>query len=321
MNETMINKLVNLSAQIGNLKLKNPVMTSSGTAGYGDELNGYFDISLLGAVVTKSLTLKPKVGNAPPRIAEVSGGMLNSIGLANIGVEEFIRAKLPVLSKLGATVVANVAAKRIEDYVSLAELLDNEKGVHGIELNLSCPNVREGGIEFGSDLKMLEKIVGQVRRACKKTLIIKLTPNVYRIGEFAMVAEDQGADALTVANTYVGMAINIFTGKPKVHTVTGGLSGPAIKPLTMAKVFEVRNSVKIPIVASGGIMNWADAVEYILAGATAVQLGTAIFTKPDSPLDVVKGIEEYCLRAGVASVSELIGKVDVDIDMVPHLKR
>jgi dihydroorotate dehydrogenase (subfamily 1) family protein len=317
----MIGNSVNLAVQIGDIKLKNPVMTSSGTAGYGSELADYIDVGALGAVVTKSLTLKPKAGNAPPRISEVNGGMLNSIGLANIGIEKFINEKLSTLVKLGATVVVNVAAKRIEDYVSLVELLDSQEGVQGIELNLSCPNVSEGGIEFGSDLKILRKIVNRVRKICKKALIIKLTPNVSRISEFALAAEDEGADAVTIANTYVGMAINIYTRKPKIHNVTGGLSGPAIKPLTLAKVFEARNAIRIPIVASGGIMNWADAVEYILAGATAVQLGTVLFTKPDSPLDVINGIKEYCLGTGIGSVSELIGKVEADIAFSPHMKK
>jgi len=317
----MIGNSVNLAVQIGDIKLKNPVMTSSGTAGYGSELADYIDVGALGAVVTKSLTLKPKAGNAPPRISEVNGGMLNSIGLANIGIEKFINEKLSTLVKLGATVVVNVAAKRIEDYVSLVELLDSQEGVQGIELNLSCPNVSEGGIEFGSDLKILRKIVNRVRKICKKALIIKLTPNVSRISEFALAAEDEGADAVTIANTYVGMAINIYTRKPKIHNVTGGLSGPAIKPLTLSKVFEARNAIRIPIVASGGIMNWADAVEYILAGATAVQLGTVLFTKPDSPLDVINGIKEYCLGTGIGSVSELIGKVEADIAFSPHVKK
>ncbi|MGC8653358.1 MAG: dihydroorotate dehydrogenase [Candidatus Kryptoniota bacterium] len=317
----MADNLVNLAVQIGNLKLKNPVMTSSGTAGYGDELSDYFNVTALGAVVTKSLTLKPKVGNAPPRIAEVNGGMLNSIGLANIGIQKFLHEKLPILVKLGATVVVNVAAKRMEDYVTLAELLDDQEGVQGIELNLSCPNVSEGGIEFGSNLKTLRRIVNQVRRVCKKTLIIKLTPNVTGIGEFALAAENEGADAVTIANTYIGMAVNIFTRKSKLHNVTGGLSGPSIKPMTLAKVFEARNAVRIPIVASGGIINWADAIEYILAGATAVQLGTVLFTKPDSPLDVINGIRQYCTGMGIKSVSELIGKVEADISLIPHMKR
>lgn len=310
-----------MKVRIGDLELKNPLMTASGTCGYGDELTAYFDISILGAIVSKSLTLKPKIGNEPPRVAEVACGMLNSIGLANIGVRRFMDEKIPRLDELGAIIIANIAAKRVEDYVSLAETLAVSKSVRGLELNLSCPNVKEGGIEFGTDVKTLSTIVKLVRKVFRKTLIVKLTPNVTHIGEFARAAEAEGADSVTVANTYVGMAVDIYTTMPKIHTVTGGLSGPAVKPLTMAKVFQVSKAVSIPIIASGGIFMWQDVVEYMIAGATAVEIGTALFTKPDVPTRLLNGIEEYMADRKIERLSGLIGSLRFDRENVPHLNR
>ena len=310
-----------MKVRIGDLELKNPLMTASGTCGYGDELTGYFDISILGAIVSKSLTLKPKTGNEPPRVAEVACGMLNSIGLANIGVRRFMDEKIPRLDELGALIIANIAAKRVEDYVSLAETLAVSESVRGLELNLSCPNVKEGGIEFGTDVKTLSTIVKLVRKVFRKTLIVKLTPNVTHIGEFARAAEAEGADSVTVANTYVGMAVDIYTMMPKIHTVTGGLSGPAVKPLTMAKVFQVSKAVSIPIIASGGIFMWQDVVEYMIAGATAVEIGTALFTKPDVPTRLLNGIEEYMADRKIERLSGLIGSLRFDRENVPHLNR
>ena len=238
--------------------------------------------------------------------------MINSIGLANIGIDNFVAEKIPLLKKLGAIIIANVAAKRIEDYVTLCENLSSCDDVNGIELNLSCPNVKEGGIEFGTDLNTLATIVARTRKVFHRTLVVKLTPNVTKISDFAKAAEDHGADAVTVANTYVGMAIDIYTRKPKIHTVTGGYSGPAIKPLTLAKVFQVFKSVKIPIIASGGIFNWQDIIEYTMAGATAVQIGTVLFTKPDVPIELIEGIDGYLFQSGVSKFTELIGCVDVN---------
>ncbi len=306
-----------LRIRIGNLELKNPLMTASGTSGYGDELGDYFDVSMLGAIVSKSLTLKPKIGNEPPRVAEVSCGMLNSIGLANIGIEKFISEKLPKLKQSGATMVANIAAKRAEDYAALAGMLASLDDIKGLEVNLSCPNVKEGGIEFGSDAKMLGTITKLVRNAFPRTLLIKLTPNVTRISELATAAEAEGADGVTVANTYVGMAVDIYKRTPKIHTITGGLSGPAIKPLTMAKVFQVRKAVKIPIVASGGAFTWQDVVEYLIAGASAVELGTVLFTKPDVPQEIISGIETYLGASGMGSVAELVGTLRVNPEKTP----
>jgi dihydroorotate dehydrogenase (NAD+) catalytic subunit len=308
-----------LKVKIGNLELKNPLMTASGTCGYGDELNEYFDISTLGSIVTKSLTLKPKVGNEPPRITEVASGMINSIGLANIGVERFIAEKLPKLQKSNVTIVANIAAKRVEDYVSLAERLSTYDDIVGLELNLSCPNVKEGGMEFGTDEKVLGSIVNRVRRVFPRTLIVKLTPNVTRISDFAKAAENEGADAVTVANTYVAMAIDIYKQKPKIHSVTGGYSGPAIKPLTMAKVFQVHNSVGIPIIASGGIFVWQDVIEYLLAGATAVEIGTVLFTRPSVTDEFLSEIDTYLSNMKIAHIADLIGGLHVDLKDAPHL--
>ncbi len=310
-----------LTVRIGDLELKNPLMTASGTCGYGDELSGYFDISILGAVVSKSLTLKPKIGNAPPRVAEVASGMLNSIGLANIGIERFISDKIPILKELGALIIANIAAKRVEDYVTLAEKLKEIESVRGLELNLSCPNVKEGGIEFGTDIKTLSSIVRLVRQVYPRTLIVKLTPNVTRISDYANAAEAEGADAVTVANTYVGMAVDIYKRMPKIHTVTGGVSGPAIKPLTMAKVFQVSKAVSIPVVASGGIFVWQDVVEYMIAGAAAVEIGTALFVKPDSPVAILEGVRNYMAEQRIGKTSDLIGSLDAGTGEVPHLTR
>jgi len=311
----------NLSIRIGSLQLKNPLMTASGTCGYGDDLSAYFDISSLGAIVTKSLTLKPKKGNEPQRITEVACGMLNSIGLANIGVRKFIEDKVALLKSLNALVIANIAAKRVDDYVSLAEILADVDLVSGLELNLSCPNVKEGGIEFGTDIKILAGIVGLVRKVFKRTILVKLTPNVTRIADFARAAESEGADAVTVANTYVGMAIDIRSRRPRIHTVTGGLSGPAIKPITLAKVFQVHNAVKIPIVASGGIFSWEDVVEYMIAGAAAVQIGTALFARPDVPMMILKALEEYLTAQSISSANELVGSLIVKLSDVPHTDR
>lgn len=310
-----------LRVRIGDLELKNPLMTASGTCGYGDELSAYFDISLLGAVVSKSLTLKPKIGNPPPRVAEVASGMLNSIGLANIGVERFISKKIPLLNRLGALVIANIAAKRVDDYVSLAEKLSEDESIRGLELNLSCPNVKEGGIEFGTDIKTLSTIVRLVRKVFSRTLVVKLTPNVTHITEFAKASETEGADAVTVANTYVGMAVDIYSRRPKIHTVTGGMSGPAVKPLTMAKVFQVSKAVKIPIVASGGIFMWRDVVEYLIAGATAVEIGTALFTRPDLPAALLEDINKYMMDQKVGKISELTGSISLGAVDIPHLTR
>ncbi|WP_092349965.1 dihydroorotate dehydrogenase [Candidatus Chrysopegis kryptomonas] len=299
---------------IGKLTLKNPVLVASGTFGYGDELIDSIDINKLGGIVTKSLTLKPKAGNPPPRIAETPCGMLNSIGLANIGVDRFINEKLPLLRNFDTALIVSIAAKRIEDYCEIIRRLENVDGADAYEINISCPNVKEGGLEFGTSLSMTAKVVSETRKTTDKTLIIKLTPNVTRISDFAKVCKEEGADAVSLINTIVGMAIDIRTRKPKLSTITGGLSGPAIKPIALAKVFEVFQNVDIPIIGIGGISTWEDAIEFMLAGARAIQVGTANFVDPTTPLQIISGIIKYCEENKIQDVNELVGSVLIDAD-------
>ncbi len=304
--------MIKTEVTIGKLKLKNPVLVASGTFGYGDELLDLIDINQLGGIVTKSLTLKPKEGNPPPRIAETPCGMLNSIGLANIGVDRFINEKLPILKKFNTAIIVNIAAKRVEDYCEIIRRLEDSTGVHAYEINISCPNVKEGGLEFGTNLSMTAKIVNETRKTTDKTLIIKLTPNVSKISEFAKVCKNEGADAVSLINTIVGMAIDIRTRKPKLSTITGGLSGPAIKPIALAKVFEVFQNVDIPIIGIGGITTWEDAVEFMIAGARAIQIGTANFVDPTTPLQVISGIIRYCEENKIEDVNELVGSILIE---------
>ncbi|MEN3038747.1 MAG: dihydroorotate dehydrogenase [Candidatus Kryptonium sp.] len=308
--------MVKTEVTIGKLKIKNPVLVASGTFGYGDELLGTVDISKLGGIVTKSLTLKPKIGNPPPRIAETPCGMLNSIGLENIGVDKFITEKLPVLRNYDTAIIVNIAAKRVEDYCEIIKRLEDAEGVSAYEINISCPNVKEGGLEFGTNLSMTAKIVKETRKITDKTLIIKLTPNVTRISDFAKVCKEEGADAVSLINTVVGMAIDIKTRKPKIASITGGLSGPAIKPIAIAKVFEVFKNVDIPIIGIGGITTWEDAVEFMIAGAKAVQVGTANFVDPTVSLQIISGIIRYCEENEIFDVNEIVGSIVLDSPQV-----
>ncbi len=301
---------------VGKLRLKNPVLVASGTFGYGDELIGTIDINKLGGIVTKSLTLKPKVGNPPPRVAETPCGMLNSIGLANIGVDKFINEKLPLLRNFDTAIIVNIAAKRIEDYCEIIKRLEDTEGVSAYEINISCPNVKEGGLEFGTNIEMTAKIVNATRKLTSKTLIIKLTPNVTRISEFAKVCKEEGADAVSLINTVVGMAIDIKTRKPKISTITGGLSGPAIKPIALAKVFEVFQNVDIPIIGIGGITTWEDAIEFMIAGAKAIQVGTANFIDPNTPINIISGIIRYCEENKIEDINDIVGSIIVEA--FPH---
>jgi dihydroorotate dehydrogenase (NAD+) catalytic subunit len=304
--------MIKMQVDIGNLKLKNPVLVASGTFGYGDELSELFDVGQLGGIVTKSLTLKPRVGNPPPRIVETPCGMLNSIGLANIGVDRFIAEKLPILRNFKTAIIVNVAGKRVEDYPEVVKRIEDAGGVDAYEINISCPNVKEGGLEFGTSLEMTGKIVSSVRKVTGKTLIVKLTPNVTKVSEIAKVCKDEGADAVSLINTVVGMAIDIKTRKPKLSTITGGLSGPAIKPIAIAKVFEVFQNVDIPIIGIGGIMNWMDAVEFLIAGARAVQVGTANFVDPTASIQILNGIISYCEENGISDINDLIGSIVIE---------
>ncbi|HEY6193164.1 MAG TPA: dihydroorotate dehydrogenase [Bacteroidota bacterium] len=299
--------MTDLRVDIGTCSFANPVLAASGTFGYGDECRDLVDANLLGGVITKSLSLEPRAGNPPGRIVETPSGMLNSIGLANIGVRRFIAEKLPFLRTLRTRVIANIAASSVDEYCAVLSALELEEGIHGYEINVSCPNVKDGGLSFGTSCEMTAEVTRRLRALTAKTLIIKLTPNVTRIADFARAAADAGADALSVINTLIGMAIDTETRKPSLSTVTGGLSGPAIKPVALAKVYEASQSVRIPVIGVGGIMNARDAIEFLLAGASAVQVGTANFVDPAAGVTIVEGLNEYCLRHRIGSVRELTG--------------
>jgi len=299
--------IMDLSVNIGHLKLKNPVMTASGTFGYGEEFSEFVDLNMLGAIVVKGISLKPMQGNPSPRICETPCGMLNAIGLQNIGLKRFLKEKLPYLRKFDTKVVVNILGSTLHEYVKLSKTLD-ESGVDGIELNVSCPNVKKGGIIFGTDKKILARLISKVRQTVKKAILItKLSPNVSNIREFSKVAEDAGSDAISLINTITGMAIDVETRKPKLANITGGLSGPAIKPIAVRMVWEATKAVKIPVIGIGGIMNAEDAIEFMLAGATAIEVGTANFVNPGVTSDIIKGIEAYLKKKGILDVRELIG--------------
>jgi dihydroorotate dehydrogenase (NAD+) catalytic subunit len=297
---------VDLSVKIGTLTLRNPIMLASGTVGYGNEMSEFTDLNKLGGIVTKSLSLKPRKGNPPQRIVETPSGMLNAIGLANVGVEVFLKEKIPFLKKFDVPLICNIAASTFEEYVECTKILNEEDTIKAFEINVSCPNVREGGLSFGNDLNSVSKITELVRAVTSKPLIIKLSPNVSYISEFAKVAKENGADAVSAINTLVGSAFNINTRKPKIQNVTGGLSGPAIKPIAIAKVLEISRQVDIPIIGIGGIMDWKDVIEFMIAGSTAIQIGTLNFIDPTSPGKIVNQIEEHCLKNGIERISSLI---------------
>ena len=296
---------VDLSVKIGSLVLRNPIMLASGTVGYGNEISEFTDLNNLGAIVTKSLSLKPRKGNPPQRITETPAGMLNAIGLANVGVEVFLKEKIPFLKKFDVPLICNIAASTIDEYVECTQILTKEETIKAFEINVSCPNVREGGLMFGNNLKEVGKITDKVRSATSKPLIIKLSPNVSYIAEFAKAVKDNGADAVSAINTLVGTAFNINTRKPKLQNVTGGLSGPAIKPVALAKVLEISRQLDIPIIGIGGIMNWKDVIEFMIAGSAAVQIGTLNFIDPSAPGKIVKQLEEYCQNLSIEKISSL----------------
>ncbi len=295
------------AVSLGPLRLKNPVLTASGTFGYGLEFGDFFDIGELGGICTKGLSLLPRAGNPPPRIWETPAGMLNAIGLANIGVEAFIRDKLPLLRERHATVVANVFATSVEDFVALAERLDGEPGLSALELNVSCPNVTHGGIEFGRDRKLAAEVTRAVRAATRLPLWVKMSPEANNVVEVAKACQDAGADAISAINTIRGMAIDTDTMRPRLHNRTGGLSGPALRPIAVRIVWELAGALEIPVVGIGGICRASDALEFLLAGASAVQVGTASFSNPAAAKKVADGIREYCEMRGL-SVFDLIGR-------------
>jgi dihydroorotate dehydrogenase (NAD+) catalytic subunit len=299
--------MTDLSVRLGGLILKNPVITASGTFGYGTEFAGYFDAGRLGGIVTKTVTLEPREGNPMPRIAETPAGMLNSIGLANVGVERFLSEKLPRLETLETVVFVNVAGNTVEEYARVVKAVESHPAVDAIEINVSCPNVEKGGLAFGTDARATAAVTAAVRGSTRKPVIVKLTPNVTDIAEIARAAVSAGADGLSLINTVLGMAVDVETRRPLIARCTAGLSGPAIKPIALAKVYQVSKAVTVPLIGIGGIMTGSDAVEFLLAGATAVQTGTLQFIEPDGPLRVLAEIEQYCERHRVASVRELSG--------------
>jgi dihydroorotate dehydrogenase (NAD+) catalytic subunit len=299
--------MIDTTVRIGSITLKNPVLVASGTFGYGDEVTELVDVTRLGGIVTKSLSLKPRDGNPPPRIVETASGMLNSIGLANIGVRKFIDEKLPYLQTLDTTIIANIAASTIEEYCTVLSMLDEHEGIDAYEINVSCPNVKEGGLSFGTSVPMTAEIARRLRPLTKKPLIIKLTPNVAHVSEFARAVAEEGADAVSLINTVVGMSVDIRTRRPKLSTVTGGLSGPAIKPIALAKVYEVAQSVRIPVIGIGGISSPEDAIEFMIVGASAVEVGTANYINPAVGVRVAEGINAYCESQQYSTVREIIG--------------
>jgi len=301
-----------ISVKLGPLKLKNPVMTASGTFGYGQEFDSLLDLNLLGAVVVKGISLKPMKGNPPPRTVETPSGMLNAIGLANIGLEEFIREKLPRLKKLDTEVIVNIYGHHMEDYGELAAALKGVDGVSALEVNISCPNVVCGGMAFGTDPDISAMLTEKVLRNSDKPVIVKLSPNVTDITMMAKAVEGAGAHALSLINTLTGMAIDIENRTPKLANVFGGLSGPAIRPVALHMVYQVVKSVDIPVIGVGGIMDYRDALEFLIAGARAVQLGTANFVDPRATLNVVEGIRRFCEESGVDNIDELIGTLKVN---------
>jgi dihydroorotate dehydrogenase (NAD+) catalytic subunit len=300
---------VNLSVQIGKLTLQNPVTVASGTFGYGAEYAQLLDLNQLGAVVVKGIRLGPVRGNPTPRTVEVASGLINAIGLQGPGVDGFIKKYWPFLKELKVPTIINIWGTTVEEYAEVAQRFDALGGVGALELNVSCPNIKEGGAQFGTDVKLLGQVVAACRRATKLPLITKLSPNVVSIAPYAKAAEEAGSDALSITNSYPAMAIDIETRRPKLANVTGGLTGPCIKPIAIKLVWEAAQAVKIPIIGMGGIQSAADAIEFILAGATAVAVGTANFYEPQTALNVIAGIRDYLQRRGIQDVRELVGKV------------
>lgn len=296
------------------LEFKNRVLAASGTFGYGDEVKELVDVTRLGGIVTKSLSWKARDGNPPQRIVETPSGMLNSIGLANIGVQRFIENKLPYLRTLDTVIVVNIAASTVQEYCDVLGLLEEQDGVDAYEINVSCPNVKEGGLSFGTDCILTAEITSKLRAMTGKPLVIKLTPNVTHISEFARAVEEAGADAVSVINTVVGMAVDPKTKKAKLSTVTGGLSGPAIKPIALAKVYEVAQAVEIPILGIGGIASVEDAIEFLLVGASAVQVGTMNFVDPAAGVKIAAGLEAYGQQQGLEDLGQLVGGLDANIE-------
>jgi len=302
--------MVKLGFNIGDLHFKNPVLTASGTFGYGSEFDDFLDISRLGGIIVKGTTLESREGNPSPRMAETPSGMLNSVGLQNKGIDYFEKHIYPRISKYKTNVIVNINGSYIKDYVTLAERINSLSKIPAIELNISCPNVKMGGMAFGIDPTSTRKVVKAVRAVYSKKLIVKLSPNVTDIVEFARIAEEEGADSVSLINTLLGMAVDINGMKPSISTVTGGLSGPAVKPVALRMVWQVARAVKIPVIGIGGIMNADDAIEFFLAGASAIQVGTASFIDPRASVKILDGIEQYLERKGFSDISEIVGYIN-----------
>lgn len=303
--------MADLSVKIGGLQMKNPVMTASGTFGYGVEYADFVDLSEIGGIIVKGTTLNHREGNPYPRMAETPSGMLNCVGLQNKGVDYFVEHIYPEIKDIQTNMIVNVSGACVEDYVATAEKINALEKIPAIELNISCPNVKQGGMAFGTTCAGVESVVSAVRKVYKKTLIVKLSPNVTNIAEIALAAEASGADSVSLINTLMGMAIDAEKRKPILSVVTGGLSGPCVKPVALRMVWQVAKAVKIPVVGLGGIMNATDAIEFFLAGASAIEIGTANFIDPTVTVTVAQGINEYLDRHGFKSLSEIVGALEV----------
>jgi dihydroorotate dehydrogenase (NAD+) catalytic subunit len=302
--------MVNLGFSIGDLHFKNPVLTASGTFGYGSEFDDFFDVSRLGGIVLKGTTLEPREGNMYPRMAETPCGMLNSVGLQNKGIEYFEKHIYPRILNYETNIIMNINGSYIDDYVDLAERINKLDKIPAVELNISCPNVKMGGMAFGTNLNSTRDVTREVRAVCSKKLIVKLSPNVTNIVDFARVVEEEGADSVSLINTILGMSVDVGKMRPALSTITGGLSGPAIKPVALRMVWQVANSVRIPVIGMGGIMTTSDALEFLLAGATAVQIGTASFIDPRASVKILEGIENYLTKKGFSDIKEIIGYIN-----------
>jgi len=302
--------MVKLDVVIGAMKLRNPVMSASGTFGYGSEFDDFFDVSRLGGIILKGTTMEPREGNPYPRMAETPSGMLNAVGLQNKGVDYFEKNIYPIVSDYGTNVIVNVNGSCIDGYVALTERIAKLDKIPAIELNISCPNVKQGGMIFGTNPVSAREVIRAVRSAWPRVLIVKLSPNVTSITDFARIAEEEGADAISLINTLLGMAVDVKTMKPSLSTVTGGLSGPAIRPVALRMVWQTANAVKIPVIGIGGIMSASDAIQFILAGATAVQVGTASFIDPESTVRIIEGIQKYLEKKGFGDVNEITGWIN-----------
>jgi dihydroorotate dehydrogenase (NAD+) catalytic subunit len=299
-----------LRVKLAGLELKNPVIAASGTFGYGTEYGTLAKPDEFGAIITKTITMAPRAGNKPPRICETPSGMLNSIGLANVGIEIFLTEKLPMLSKTGALIIANIAGNTVDEYVTLAKILTDIPEVKAMELNISCPNVKHGGIAFGTDPAIASTLTKAVKRVYKKTLIVKLSPNVTDITVIAKAVERAGVDVLSLINTLYGMAVDIKKRKPVLGNVTGGLSGPAIKPVALYNLYKTYQAVKIPLIGLGGIMNHRDALEFLMTGASAVQIGTANFVNPSTAKEIISGLSDYCKKNKINKISNITGSLE-----------